>query len=39
MKYRILSLLASLLSVVAVGSVNTASLLYVYEGEVPEELL
>lgn len=39
MKYRILSLLASLLSIVAVGSVSTASLLYVYEGDVPEELL
>jgi cyclic lactone autoinducer peptide len=39
MKRRALSLLATLLSVVAVGSLSTASLLYVYEGEVPEELL
>ena len=39
MKIRVLSLLASALSVVALGTLSTASLFYVYEGEVPQELL
>ncbi|MEK3731049.1 MULTISPECIES: AgrD family cyclic lactone autoinducer peptide [Paenibacillus] len=36
---RLLSSLASVLSLVAVVSVSTASILFVYKGEVPEELL
>ena len=39
MKIRMLSILASALSVVAMGTLSTASIFYVYEGEVPEELL
>lgn len=39
MKKIMYSLLASGLSLFAIGSVSTASLFYVYEGEVPQELL